>query len=52
MRTLTLVIQVVDGVDPEDVVDDVNCAILCALEDDKKTISGWEWTWDDEEQER
>ena len=44
-RVLRLVITLADGVDPDDVVTDVNAAILCRLEEDAKTVTGWEWIY-------
>lgn len=43
MRILPLVIYLKEDTNPEDVITDVNAAILCSLEEDKKTITGWKW---------
>jgi hypothetical protein len=40
----TLKLQIPLGVDPEDVITDINAAILCKLEEDDKKITNWEWT--------
>lgn len=44
-RVLRLVINLADGVDPDDVATDVNAAILCSLEEDAKAVTGWEWVY-------
>jgi hypothetical protein len=44
--SLTLKIDVAAGVDPDRVIEDINILALCRLEDDDKTITGWEWIID------
>ena len=43
MSKLILVLDVTDGIDEEEVVDYVNCDLLCKLEEDEKLITGWAW---------
>ena len=47
-RKLELVIELCDGADPEDVVLVINANALCALEDDARVISSWEWKYPDD----
>jgi len=42
-HTLTLTIDVAGNVDPDGVITDINCAILCAMEEDTHQITGWAW---------
>lgn len=43
-NTVTLTIDVSPGVDPDDVITDINAAVLCGLEEDKQMITGWCWS--------
>jgi hypothetical protein len=43
-RILTLDILLAEGTDSADVISDINASILCALEEDKKTITSWKWS--------
>lgn len=43
VHTLTLTIDVSPGVDPEDVITDINAAVLCRMEEDTQQITGWYW---------
>lgn len=45
-RTLTLTIDVSPGTDPEDVITDINAAILCRMEEDTEQILAWQWRSD------
>lgn len=42
-HTLTLTIDVSPGTDPEDVITDINAAVLCRMEEDTRQIVGWHW---------
>lgn len=43
MSKLILVLDLADKIDEEDVIDHVNCDLLCRLEEDDKVITGWSW---------
>ena len=43
MTQLILIMDVTDGIDGDTLVDDINCELLCRLEEDDKKITGWEW---------
>ena len=43
MSKLTLIVQVNDDIDQEDVIEALNIEILCRLEEDDKMIKGWKW---------
>jgi hypothetical protein len=43
MTQLILIMDVTDGIDGDALVDDINCELLCRLEEDDKKITGWEW---------
>jgi hypothetical protein len=43
MNTLVLTIDLAEGVHPDEVATDLNAAILCRLEEDDKTITGWRY---------
>jgi len=40
---LVLTMTLADGVQPDDIMTDINCESLCRLEEDSKQITGWEW---------
>jgi hypothetical protein len=40
-----LIIKVKNHVDVEDIVTDINAEVLCRMEEDDKTIKGWEWIY-------
>ena len=44
--SLILKIDVAAGVDPDEIIQEINAEVLCRLEDDDKTIKGWEWVID------
>jgi hypothetical protein len=43
MSKLTLIIDVTESIDQEDVIEALNIEILCRLEEDDKMIKGWKW---------
>jgi hypothetical protein len=45
MNKLILVIKVADNINPESIVEDINMIALCKLEEDDKSITGWEWIY-------
>ena len=44
VKILTLDIMLAPTTDPADVICDINASILCALEEDKKSITSWKWS--------
>lgn len=42
-RMLTLILDIPNGVDKDDVIDYLNAQALCALQEDHKLINGWKW---------
>ena len=42
-KWITLRLEVAKGVRVDDVVDYLNAEALCAMEEDKKLITFWEW---------
>ena len=43
-KWITLRLEISEGVNVDDVVDYLNAEALCAMEEDKKLIDGWEWS--------
>ena len=43
-RWITLRLEVAEGVSGDEVVDYLNCQTLCAMEEDEKMITSWEWS--------
>ena len=43
-KWVTLRLEIADDVTPDDVVDYLNCESLCAMEEDKKMITSWQWS--------
>lgn len=43
-KWITLRLEVAQDVNVDDVVDYLNAEALCAMEEDKKLITTWEWS--------
>ena len=43
-KWITLRLEVAEGVNYEDIVTYLNCEALCAMEEDEKFITSWEWS--------
>ena len=48
MSKLILVLDVADGIEQEDLATDINCDLLCKLEEDDHKITGWAWIYEHE----
>ena len=42
-RMLTLILDISEGVDANDVIDYLNAQALCAAQEDHKLLDGWKW---------
>lgn len=42
-KILTLHLMLAPTTDPGDLITDLNASVLCALEEDKKSILAWKW---------
>jgi len=45
MSKLMLIIEVADNIEPESIVEDINMTSLCKMEEDDKSITGWNWIY-------
>jgi hypothetical protein len=43
-KWITLRLEVAENTSYEDVVTYLNCEALCAMEEDEKMITSWEWS--------
>lgn len=48
MSKLILVLDVAPDIDQDDLITDVNCEFLVRMEEDDKTIAGWQWIREEE----
>lgn len=50
-KSVTLLLDVAEGVNIDDVVTYFNAQVLCKAEEDDKIISSWQWIYLDEDVE-
>jgi hypothetical protein len=44
-KKIVLTIELANGIEASDIIDDINADILCRLEEDLKYIANWEWIY-------
>ena len=44
-KKIVLVIELAEGINADDMADDINAEVLCRFQEDDKSIVTWEWVY-------
>jgi hypothetical protein len=44
-KKIVLTLELADGIEVDDIIEELNADVLCKFEDDLKYIVGWEWIY-------